>query len=103
MKKDKQKVLGEVFDEDRVRGFLTQDAPAGVSPDFHCLERAYRGMKVENFKSFIGYFVEEGRNLNATNDQGRTLLSLIQEHRRSIEYAQIMEQAGATTEHPVEV
>ena len=33
LKKDKQKVLGEVFDDERVRSFLNYEAPTGVSND----------------------------------------------------------------------
>ena len=29
LKKDKQKILGEVFDDDRVKSFLNYQAPAG--------------------------------------------------------------------------
>jgi hypothetical protein len=37
LKKDKQKVLGEVFDDARVKSFLDYEAPAGVSTDFQLL------------------------------------------------------------------
>lgn len=95
LKKDKQKVLGEVFDDERVRSFLIDRAPEGVNVDFHCLERAYRGMKAENFATFIGFFKEAGRDLNATDPEGHTLLSLVKEHVGFAEYAEILEQAGA--------
>ena len=39
LKKDKQKVLGEVFDDERVKSFLDYQAPSGVSADFHLLEK----------------------------------------------------------------
>lgn len=95
IKKDKQKVLGEVFDDKRVRSFLISSAPAGVNVDFHCLERAYRGMKADNFRTFVGFFTEAGRDINATNIEGRTLLSLVKEHASFAEYVNILEQAGA--------
>lgn len=95
LKKDKQKVLGEVFDDERVRTFLIDRAPEGVNVDFHCLERAYRGMKADNFETFVRFFIEAGRDLNAENPEGRTLLSIIQQHNDSTEYAQILEQASA--------
>ena len=71
LKKDKGKVLGEVFDDERVRSFLDYQAPAGVSNDFHALEKAYRGMNIDNFVTFLGVFKEAGRDLNATNPDGR--------------------------------
>lgn len=96
LKKDKQKVLGEVFDDERIKTFLIDSAPVGVSVDFHCLERAYRGMKAENFETFIKFFVEDERDLNATNKDGRTLLNLVKEHESFAEYAEILESAGAS-------
>jgi hypothetical protein len=95
LKKDKKKVLGEVFDDERIKTFLIDTAPEGVDVDFHCLERAYRGMKAENFATFVQFFTEEGRNINATNPEGRTLLSLVKEHQSFPEYAEILENAGA--------
>ena len=95
LKKDKQKVLGEFFDDDRIKTFLTDTAPEGVSVDFHCLERAYRGMQAENFATFVKFFAEAGRDLNATNADGQTLLQLMKEHVSFAEYADIMQEAGA--------
>lgn len=86
LKKDKQKVLGEVFDDERVKGFLEGAAPEGVSRDFFLLERAYRGMNIENFRTFVDFFVESGHDLKATNQNGKTLADLISTHRNSDEY-----------------
>ncbi|MEQ9210938.1 MAG: PA4642 family protein [Pseudomonadales bacterium] len=95
LKKDKKQVIGEIFDDARIKTFLIDTAPAGVNIDFHCLERAYRGMKAENFETFIKFFKESGRDINATNPEGRTLLSLVKEHQSFPEYAEILEAAGA--------
>ena len=95
LKKDKQKVLGEVFDDDRVRTFLIDRAPAGVNVDFHCLERAYRGMNVDNFATFIRFFRAASRDINALNPDGKSLLSLVKGHGNSSDYAEILEKAGA--------
>ena len=95
LKKDKQKVIGEVFDDDRVRTFLIDRAPEGVNVDFHCLERAYRGMNADNFATFVQFFNDAGRDLNATNQDGRTLLSLVKEHASFGDYAEILLKAGA--------
>ncbi len=94
LKKDKAKVLGEVFDEDRIRTFLDFEPPEGVSRDYHLLERAYRGMKAENFDTFLRLFVAAGHDINATNPQGRTFLSVIRDHRLSEEYVEAMKQHG---------
>ena len=53
LKKDKQKVLGEVFDTERVKSFLHVPKREGVNHDFDILEKAYRGMKAENFEEIF--------------------------------------------------
>ena len=86
LKKDKQKVLGEVFDDERVKSFLDYQAPKGVSTDFHLLEKAYRGMNIDNFVTFLGFFKEAGRDLNATNSDGKTLAEVAGEHGHGVDY-----------------
>lgn len=95
LKKDKQKVLGEVFDDARIRSFLQFLPPKGVNPDFHVLEKAYRGMKAENFDTFVKFFLEAGRDINATNPDGKTLLQLVSQHAQGEEYADILRAGGA--------
>ncbi len=95
LKKDKKKVLGEFFDDERIRSFLTAEAPEGVNPDFHLLERAYRGMQAENFATFVDFFKADGHDLQARNPEGKTLYELVKGHSSFTEYAEILEQAGA--------
>lgn len=95
LKKDKQKVLGEVFTDAQVKDFLNTQPPAGENADFHCLERAYRGMVAENFATFIAFFVAAKRDINATNQQGQTLLAIASAHRQGEDYANILRTAGA--------
>lgn len=95
LKKDKQKVLGEVFDDARIKTFLQYQAPAGVDPDYHLLEKAYRGMKAENFATFVSFFIEDGKNINARNPQGATLLEIAGQHRNSENYVEILKENGA--------
>ena len=40
LKKDKEKVLSEVFDDARIKSFLNYEPPSGVSADLHLLEKA---------------------------------------------------------------
>ncbi|MEW5248122.1 PA4642 family protein [Microbulbifer discodermiae] len=96
LKKDKQKVLGEVFDQQRIAGFLVGEAPAGVSRDYHLLERAYRGMKAENFATFVQLFLAQNLDINSTGPDGKTLLERITGHRQSAEYAEVLRAAGAS-------
>lgn len=95
LKKDKQKVLGEVFDDERIKSFLQFQPPEGVNPDFHLLEKAYRGMKAENFETFVKFFTDEGRDINATNPDGDTLFSVVSQHRHGEEYVDILKRYGA--------
>lgn len=95
LKKDKQKVLGEVFDDARVRGFLDIDTREGFDTDFRLLERAYRSMKAENFDTFIGFFVDAEHDINARNPEGLNLLQIMQDHDQSANYCEAMKKAGA--------
>lgn len=96
LKKDKQKVLGETFDDDRIKTFLQRESRDDVDRDFHLLETAYRGMKADNFATFVRFFSEAGHNINATNLQGQTFLSILSEHRQADDYILAMEANGAT-------
>jgi hypothetical protein len=96
LKKDKQKILGEVFDDERVKNFLEYLAPEGVSRDFHLLEKAYRGMNIDNFISFIDFFKQAGYDLNATNPEGLTIVQIMNQHRQGLDYAAAMVTAGAS-------
>lgn len=86
LKKDKQKILGEVFDDERIKAFLEYVPPEGVDGDFHVLEKAYRGMRDENFFTFLKFFTQAGRNINAVNPQGRTILEIVSSHRHAEDY-----------------
>lgn len=85
-KKDKKVVEGEIFDDDRVRGFLNVQPPAGVDADYHALEVAYRGMTPDSFRRFVIFFREAGRNVQATNPQGLTIADMLKQHRHGAEY-----------------
>ncbi len=95
MRKDKEKVLDEVWTEDRVREFLDVQPPKGVNADFHMLLKAYQSMRAEDFEIFIGMFLEKGHNINAANEEGRTVLSYASEHRNSGEFVEILKNNGA--------
>lgn len=94
-RKDKKKVIGEVFDDARIQSFLQFQPPEGVDADYHVLEKAYRGMTAESFATFIKFFLEAGRDINATNPQGRTMLAEMKNHRLAEEYIEVMAKNGA--------
>lgn len=95
LKKDKQKVLGETFDDERIKTFLDILPPQGINADYHCLEVAYRGMHQENFATFVEFFVAAGRDLNSPNPQGKSIAQVISEHRHGADYLASLKAAGA--------
>ena len=90
-KKDKEKVLDEVWTEDRIKSFLDLLPPAGIDADFHALNTAYKSMRLDDFEIFIGLFTALKRNLLATNPQGETAATIMKQHRYGIEYAKLLE------------
>lgn len=95
LKKDKEKVLGEVFDDERIKTFLNHEAYGETNPDFHLLEKAYRGMKADNFSTFLQFFKEAGHDINGKNPLGDTFLTSISSHKQSEEYIASLKQHGA--------
>lgn len=92
---DKQKVVDEVWDDARIRGFLDK-APLGegVDPDFSALLYAYRSMRPEDFRVFIDYFTQAGRDLHARGETGETLAEVIARHRRAGPFTRILADAA---------
>ena len=95
LKKDKEKVLDEVWTRQRVKDFLEIKTAENIEADFHVLLKAYQSMRLENFEEFVGFFTTENRDINAKSPQGETVLSLVKQHRTSAMYAAILEQNGA--------
>lgn len=96
MKKDKVKVIGEVLSDEKIKRFLEYRPYDDSSVDFHILLRAYRGLGESDFKKFVDFYKAENLDLNAKNKQGQTLLSIVQQHKKSFHYAEILQQAGAS-------
>lgn len=96
LRKDKEKVLGEHFDDARIKTFLDYAAPIDANEDYHLLEKAYRGMRGENFSTFLTFFKEAGRDINAKGTDGKTLLQTLSVHRNGEEYIIALRAAGAT-------
>jgi hypothetical protein len=95
MAKDKEVIVDEVWTEARIRDFLDVKPAEAIEADFHALLKAYQQMRADDFEKFVAMFIEQGRNVNVCNPQGRTVLSYIHEHAKSGEYAQILMQHGA--------
>ncbi|GAB5453279.1 MAG: PA4642 family protein [Halioglobus sp.] len=95
MRKDKEKVIDEVWTEDHVRSFLNARSYDGSNEDFHMLLKAYQSMRASDFELFVGFFKEQGRDINATSREGNTVLAVVSTHRHGAEYADILREAGA--------
>jgi hypothetical protein len=95
MRKDKEKVLDEVWTEDHVKSFLNVRSHDDTTEDFHMLLKAYQSMRASDFELFVGFFCGEGRDLNAIGKDGRTVMEIISTHRHGVEYADILKAAGA--------
>ena len=95
MRKDKETVVDEVWTEAHVRSFLNVRSHDGTSEDFHMLLKAYQSMRASDFELFVGFFRGEGRDINATGRDGRTVLEIVSTHRHGVEYADILRAAGA--------
>ena len=85
----------EEWSDERLKSFLNLEPPADISPDYNILLKAYRGMTEELFTRFIPIFQRSGRDLNCSLSDGSTFLDLVYEHRKSSNYAAILESAGA--------
>jgi len=97
MRPDKAKVVDEIWDEERIRGFLDK-TPMGDerNRDYSVLLNAYRSMRPGDFAVFIRFYLEAGRDINATSNQGLTLLDTIREHRTAAEFREILENASSS-------
>lgn len=95
MKKDKEKVLDEVWTEERIRSFLDQQPPKGVNADFHVLYTAYKSMRLEDFELFLEFFKTAGRDFDATDSSGNRLVTIAAQHRYGAAYAEAVNAAKA--------
>lgn len=86
MRKDKPKVLDEVWDDERVKSFLGKTVPAQSGEplpgdgDYYVLRHAYQSMRPGDFRRFLVFFVAEGRSVRARDGRGRTLAETIAGH-----------------------
>lgn len=86
----------EEWSDDRLKAFLDLEPPASLPADYNILLKAYRGMTPDLFERFIPFYVEGGHDINVVLEDGSTFLDLVSQHRKSTDYAAVLEQAGAT-------
>lgn len=95
MAKEKEVVVDEVWTEARVREFLDVKPAEAIEADFHMLQKAYQQMRADDFEKFVAMFLADGHHINARDPKGRTVLSYVREHAKSVEYVEILQRNGA--------
>ncbi len=90
MRKDKLKVLEEVWDDARVGEFLDKAPLGDENLSYSRLLYAYRSMRAEDFARFVPRFIASGGDINATNLAGQTLLEVIEAHTKSAPFRKIL-------------
>jgi hypothetical protein len=96
MRKDKKQVIGDEISDDYIKSFLQFEPADGVtSPSQHKLIKAYRGLRVDDFERFVGFFVEAGLDLDGKDEQGKTFVEVIADQRNAAEYIEIIDKARA--------
>jgi hypothetical protein len=95
MRKDKEKIVDEVWTEEHVKSFLNVKPHDGSAEDFHMLLKAYQSMRASDFELFVAFFCDDGRDLDTTSKDGRTVLDIVSTHRHGAQYAEILKTSGA--------
>lgn len=90
-KKDKQKVIGEGFDQDKLSPFLNQSPIDGENKDFYILLRAYRGLPLEAFKDFLALCKDNQIDIQAKSQAGKTILDICKENTAHQGYTEILQ------------
>lgn len=85
---------GEEWSDERVRGYLNRETTEGENPDFHVLYTAYKHMRSCDFERFVTFFQEAGRDINAQNKSGQTMLDIVRTHGKAAEFVAILEAAN---------
>ena len=97
MRKDKQKVHDEIWDDDRVRGFLAKSVPTQAGTpfpgdgDFYVLRHAYQNMRPGDFARFLRFYTAQGRNPQARDGKGRTLAEAIASHTGAAPFIELLD------------
>ncbi|MDV5860246.1 PA4642 family protein [Pseudomonas mendocina] len=93
MRKDKKQVIGEEISDDSIKLFLAVEPADTTPPSLHKLVKAYRGLRVDDFERFVGFFVAAGYDLSATDAQGNDFIALIQDQRNAEPYIDVIKAA----------
>ncbi|MBV1920174.1 MAG: PA4642 family protein [Pseudomonadales bacterium] len=95
LKKDKVKIIDEEMNDEKIRRFLTLKPYGEESADFYVLTKAYRGLPIEYFATFLKMFLAEGRDINAKNAQDQSFVSFIEGNSNFLEFVELLKSNGA--------
>ena len=70
MRKDKKQVIGEEISDEAIKLFLDLQPADDTPPALHKLIKAYRGLRIDDFERFLGFFKAAGLDLNAQEPRG---------------------------------
>ena len=95
MRKDKKQVIGEEIGDDAIKLFLAVEPADAIPASLHKLVKAYRGLRIDDFERFLGFFKEAGYDLDAKDAQGNDFIALIQDQRQAEPYIEAVKAAKA--------
>ncbi len=90
MRKDKKQVIGDEIGDEQIKLFLDFEPVDATSPSLHKLIKAYRGLRIDDFERFLGFFVEAGYGVDGKDEQGKTFVELIADQRNAPEYIELI-------------
>ncbi|PAO92656.1 hypothetical protein BV581_10545 [Stutzerimonas stutzeri] len=91
MRKDKKQVIGDEIGDESIKLFLQPEPADDTPPSLHKLIKAYRGLRIDDFERFLGFFVAAGYDLDARNSKGQSFVDLIADQRQSAPYIELIE------------
>ncbi|BCJ08880.1 hypothetical protein PRtIB026_A14730 [Pseudomonas sp. RtIB026] len=94
MRKDKKQVIGDEISDEYINTFLQFEPADGLtSPSHHKLIKGYRGLRVDDFERYVGFFVAAGYDLDGKDEHGKTFVEAIADQRNAPEYIEIIDNA----------
>ncbi|EHY79847.1 hypothetical protein CXK91_05260 [Stutzerimonas stutzeri] len=91
MRKDKKQVIGDEIADESIKLFLQPEPADDTPPSLHKLIKAYRGLRVDDFERFLGFFVAAGYDLGARDGKGHDFIDLVADQRQARPYIELIE------------
>lgn len=91
MRKDKKQVIGDEIADESIKLFLQPEPADDTPPSLHKLIKAYRGLRIDDFERFLGFFVAAGYDVEAKNSKGQDFIDLVADQRHARPYIEMIE------------